>query len=215
MPYQKKKKALILTSDDQLREKRSKQAKTNKTRSKSMENRIAKYLHGKRVPMSGAAAGWKGDVTIPYANGTYLIECKMSAATTPRNEPTMRIEFRWFAKIAEEAIAMKAKFSVVIIHYHNYPEDIVFINVLDFAKLVKKHKLPLEGLVDILPRIDMTTNSTGKMRTGINLPRQVILDSFVTEMGYKAFIVEFPISRHIVMTLSQFREIMEQVDNAE
>ena len=130
----------------------------NKQRSRQMEQRVAKFLRGDRVPMSGAGS-IKGDVDIHTPHGRLLIECKCTAQTDVNYTPTMYIRFEWLKELDKDVNSMRSKFGALIIHYHKQRPDFVFIkqeiyeylspglhtyNVLDKSKtgswrVTKKH----------------------------------------------------------------------------
>jgi hypothetical protein len=68
---------------DELKTIRADTARLNKQRANSMERWVAKYFgeYGNRVPMSGSAGAWKGDVLVELKNnpGKIVLECKLSA----------------------------------------------------------------------------------------------------------------------------------------
>lgn len=120
-----------LTSEESLHQIRRERAKRNKDRAKAMEQRIARILRGKRIPLSGAMRMYKGDVEIPLRlpDKKYIIECKLSAGRTGSNDSSIRIQFTWLEKIRKEAVAMNALFGVLIIHFFQRNNaDFVFIH---------------------------------------------------------------------------------------
>lgn len=99
--------------------------KTNKDRSRRMEQRIAKLLGGNRVPMSGAGS-IKGDCIVSTPIGMVSVECKYSAGTR-NNEPHMIVNKHWFIKLEEDVKALRAAFGILVFHYHNVSHDYVFV----------------------------------------------------------------------------------------
>ena len=75
-----------LTSENELKRTIKQQNALNRSRSKSMENRVAKVLGGRRVLMSGAAAAYKGDVEVRFKNNPsgYIVECKVGKSAKGR-----------------------------------------------------------------------------------------------------------------------------------
>lgn len=100
-------------------------AKTNKDRSRRMEQRVAKAIGGNRVPMSGAGS-IKGDCIVSTPVGLVAVECKYTAAVAA-NEPTMTVMKTWFPKLESDVQAVGAAFGILVIHYHNISTDFVFI----------------------------------------------------------------------------------------
>lgn len=89
----------------------------SRRRSREMELRVARYLSGHRVPMSGAGS-MKGDCeVITDKVGKIFIECKYSARMIVGGK-VIRIDYRWFDKMTKDAISMKAKFPALIFRYH-------------------------------------------------------------------------------------------------
>ena len=204
-----------LTSEHQLKEARSKINKRNKQRATSMEARVAKYLRGRRTPQSGATAKYKGDVEIQLINnpGMYLIECKMSAMAVV-GDVGIRLQHKWFPKIREEAIAMNAKFGILIIHFLNYKEDYVFLGMDAVHKLLayeetqfKDHLLAFAAI----PAIDLRISKAQKELRSITLMRKFFVESMVNIRGIKGARFIMPDQEYIMIYLTDFRAIMENV----
>lgn len=182
-----------------------------------MERRVAKYLQGDRTPSSGAMAKYKGDVTVDFVNnpGKYIIECKLSAGMSRSNQPAIVMTLSWFAKIQQEAAAMRAKFGVLIIHYHKLRDDYVFIRSDHVAWLETKSNRADVIREIILARIeahDIMRFSNGKTRTLFQLEQRWIENNYFREInGYKAGAVNTPDGTYYIFNLQQFRELMEGV----
>lgn len=214
-----RKKSIPLISKEQYSETRKKQGTQNKDRSKAMENAIAKYLRGRRVPMSGAAAAYKGDVEIEFENvpGKYLIECKLSAGTTSDNDKTIRIDYRWFEKHQLDTVAMRAKFGVFILHYlgQDYSRDFVLIRMQDVTDLIIiKYQTPyadtLYGLIESTVTLDLRYQKNGTQRTGYNLKRSEIEERLLAnKVGtLQAVKVIIPFGEYLLLTLKDFRDVL-------
>lgn len=190
---------------------------TNRRRAKEMERRVAKFLNGLRIPMSGAAANFKGDITVDFVNnpGKYIIECKLSDDLSGSNLPQLVIELKWFAKMQKEAAAMRAKFAVLVIHYHGLRDDYVFVRTdhLDWL-FTKSIRADVINAI-IAARIDakdIMRFGNGKLRTLFALEQRVIEDQlFRVINGYKVGAVNTPDGTYYVFELKQFRELMEGV----
>lgn len=94
------------------------QSKEIRRRSAQMEREVAKFLLGRRVPMSGAGS-MKGDCEIETDKiGRIFIECKYTAGQHKIHGPIMLIDFKWFDKMHKDAISMKARFAALVFKYH-------------------------------------------------------------------------------------------------
>lgn len=101
-------------------------AKRNKRRARTMENKVAALLHGKRVTMSGAGS-IKGDVIAPLDEyRSIYVECKLTEKKK-ENDLNFIIPHLWFYKAEKEAIAMRHVFSILVIHWWNIPEYWIFV----------------------------------------------------------------------------------------
>jgi len=90
---------------------------------KAFERKVAKILGGKRIPSSGAAPGFKGDVEHPL----FFIECKWG-----KHIPKTIIE--WYLKAKEQA-KKESKIPIVVMKPKGKHEEYVVISLTDFAKL--------------------------------------------------------------------------------
>lgn len=204
-----------LTSITQLERTRKEQNNLNKQRSKAMERRIAAQLRGRRVPMSGAAAKYKGDVEIPLYNnpGTYIIECKMSAARTLDDNPSLYAQFKWFPKIHEEARSMNAKFAVMVIHFHTIKIDYVFIRMQTVELLVQRYTVTnaLKVLAESAQVYDWRTTQAGKLRVGYTLTHKELQRCMHTHEGLRGFRVQLPDSEYICLEFESFKECVREL----
>jgi len=103
-------------------EKKREISRMNKQRSQIMERRIAKVFGGVRVPLSGAAKHWKGDVLVPIINekeqvGHFIIECKLSSKLS-KSIPTITFLFDWFNQLEVEIYTTRAKFGFIVFYFH-------------------------------------------------------------------------------------------------
>lgn len=187
-----------LTKPENLKEARTKQAKTNRTRAGSMERRIAAVLLGDKTPMSGAGK-MKGDVVIPLANqpGRYLIECKLSAQTD-NGEPKIYIKYEWLTKLLDEVMAMRARFGVLIVHFHRQREDYVFINREDLPILdsISGTDYFTATYSEALEEIDGRFRKNGDTLSGITLlARQLTMP----------LVLLTPVGPYVIISLTAFK----------
>lgn len=198
-----------LTSEEQLKEIITARNALNKQRAKSMERRIAKVLRGRRVPMSGAMAKYKGDVEIPFVNnpGMYIIECKLSAHVD-NGKRKLRISFDWLTKIRDEAKAMGAKFGVLIIHYHNTDTDYVFIHHNVITMIISRYESvfnrAMQRLVETAPKVDIRFTKGGKALAAYQLEKDTIDNNLIDVEGLKAMTVIVPDGQYLVMPIDSF-----------
>lgn len=195
------------------RNERAKTSKLNKARSKSMEREVAAYLGGSRVPMSGAAAQWKGDCYVEFVNnpGKYLIECKMSAQRDVLNDGQIRIDFKWLPKMRKEAQLMNSKFAILVIKFHYFSGMYVFIHVDDLQLIIKRYTEFKEELVTILelPAKDISVKLDKTPRVGYTISRADIL-SLLKPAGFiKGGKVLTPDGEYALFTIEDFRRILE------
>ena len=90
---------------------------------KAFERKVAKILGGKRIPSSGAAPGFKGDVEHPL----FFIECK-HGLQIPKTIVS------WYLKAKEQA-KKESKIPIVVMKPKGKHEEYVVISLTDFAKL--------------------------------------------------------------------------------
>jgi|SRR5215216_1206290 len=207
-----------LTSAKTLNLERKKTNALNKSRATQMENRVAKVLKGRRIPMSGAAAQFKGDVEVLFENypGKYIIECKLSAQTKPTTkEPMIPIRLDWFPKITSQASDMNAKFGVLIVHYKDHGNDYVFVKRTIVTKLMTQYESPytdiLEGLMKLTPVIDMRFTQAGKPRAGYDLQRKDIETAMTHVQGFAGVRALLPDDEYLIMHLSTWRVVTEHM----
>lgn len=181
-----------------------------------MERRVARFLQGLRTPMSGASASYKGDVTVDFVNnpGKYIIECKLSDATSASGYPQIVLQLKWFAKLQQEASAMRAKFGILIIHYHGLKEDYVFIR-RDHVEWLLTRSIRGDTLSSLLSADlfvkDIMRFENGKRRTIFGLEQRRITEVMTDFDGFKVMAVNTPDGTYYVFELKQFRDLMEGV----
>lgn len=179
-----------------------------------MERRIAKYLRGSRTPGSGAMAKYKGDVSVDFINnpGKYIIECKLSALRNSKSDvPQLSIDFRWFEKMQREAIAVAAKFAVLVIHFHGLKEDYVFVRKDHFDWIYGKSTLFVlfEQVIHNIPIKDIMRFSDGKLRSTytMNVNELHLLLNGTPRIGA----VSTPDGTYCILPLDTFRDLMENL----
>jgi hypothetical protein len=91
---------------------------TNKSRSKSQERAVAKFLGASRVPMSGSGM-LKGDGIWNSPKGLIIYECKYSSVHHAIFGHTLRIQYHWIPKLESDAASMKASLYFLIVHFYN------------------------------------------------------------------------------------------------
>lgn len=205
-----------LTSERQLEKTVKERNALNKARSKAMERRIAKVLRGRRVPMSGAAAQYKGDVEIPFENfpGKYIIECKLTAQMKG-SEPVMRLQFSWFPKLHEEATSMNAKFGIFIMHFHGNNNDYVFVRLDIVDKLIRFYRSPygltLQQLLAVSARLDWRTDLKGKPRSSYSLQRRELEVNMINVNGMRGVRALLPDAEYLILQLVDFVFVTEHM----
>lgn len=211
----RKKRYAPLTSEETLKKVRRQITKLNKTRSKEMERRIARTLRGRRIPMSGAAAQFKGDVEIPFINnaGKYIIECKLSAQRNNADAtPEIRLQFSWFVKLHLEAIAMGAKFGVLIVHYKGHNNDYVFMRREDVQLLIERYAIGHNLLPCLtMPGLDLRTKANGMPRSGHSIYKSAIDVSMQLVNGIRCAKFILPDTEYLVFYLQDFKDIVEDL----
>jgi hypothetical protein len=214
MRIPRKKLNAILTSEEVYEKTRKQINKQNKDRARNMENRIAKYLRGSRVPMSGAAKQWKGDCIIPFINnpGMYLVECKLTARRTHKGTiGNMLIQVEWFTKLDNEVQAMNAKFGILIIHYHGFAGDYVFIKDTYVQKLLTQYSLEpqyKEDLSKLLMSIDFFPKIKGHIHLLFGITNKEIAENLKQLRMIKGMRLELPVGNYVVLPIEDFRNVV-------
>src|SRR6185436_28311 len=104
--------------------KRRRRNNLNRSRARRMEDRVAKFLGGNRVPMSGAGS-LKGDGLVYTPIGLLVLECKVTSGGGPAGPTLYFPACRWMTKLESDTKALKGKFGILIIHYHGTNQDYV------------------------------------------------------------------------------------------
>lgn len=205
-----------LTSEDQYKRTRKEQNALNRSRSKSMENRVAKVLNGRRVLLSGAAAAYKGDVEVRFNNYPkgYIVECKLSAQSKEA-EPHIKLQFRWFPKMHEEATNMGSAFSLLIVNFLGNTRDYVFVRQDIVDMLVRKYHTPYADIVYDLSTqtevLDLRTNKSGKALIGYTLQRSELESHMKDVRGYKGVRVLVPDGEYLVLHIDAWAQFVEHM----
>ena len=120
----------------------------NKQRGRDMEIRIAKYLSGNRVPMSGSGS-IKGDGQVFCDHGYLFVECKHSAVVDVCGVPRIRIPFNWLSKMELQAGYMKAALAVLVFHFHAARmQDYALVSEKDFKRIAIEDNHAITETVD-------------------------------------------------------------------
>lgn len=105
-----------------LPEERRRINRLNKSRARAMERRVAQYLKGNRVPMSGSGT-LKGDCFVPFDEyRTIYVECKLTQSYQ------MAMDQKWFYKVQEETKSMRCVFGIFVIHFFGNGGDTVLLS---------------------------------------------------------------------------------------
>lgn len=205
-----------LTSKNELQRSRKEQNALNRSRSKAMENRVAKVLHGRRVLLSGAASAYKGDVEVRFENypGGYIVECKLSSMVLNK-EPLIYMIFEWFPKIHEEAKNMNAKFGIVVINFLGNTRDYVFIRKDIVDLLIHRYHSPygdaLYTLFTTAPVIDISHTKTGKIKGMCQVFRKDLESNMTTVDSISGMRLIVPDGEYLVLHIDTFARITKHM----
>lgn len=169
-----------------------------------MELRIAKYLSGHRVPMSGAGS-IKGDcMVITDKCGQVFIECKYSAGMSS-GEPRIRIDFKWFPKMQRDAESMRSRFAALIFRYHDTRlSDYVIIPISVFERY------------DDAARLDDAAILNAGTKSGLDLKRSKLLAAFAGNIrGENICLLECKHGIYVIMTIDIFKEMIYDIPHSE
>ncbi len=206
-----------LTSETALKKKRKEINATNRQRSKTMENRVAKILRGRRIPNSGANAAYKGDVEVELVNnpGKYIAECKLSAQRTKYDEPILSLRFDWFPKFHMEARNMNAKFGIMVIHYEYFANDYVFVrrDILDMliSKYATQYAIELLAIANSAPLLDLRFRQNGEPRLAVPLVRSTLEDAMTSFNGLSGCNAILPDGIYTILYLDTFARVMQGI----
>ena len=92
---------------------------------KKLEQKIAKKLGGKRIPVSGVSRDFKGDVL----TDKLLIDCKYG-----KQIPKKLID--WWKKVKEEAKKME-RMPALVLKKKGLRGELIILDVDDFRRLVR------------------------------------------------------------------------------
>lgn len=205
-----------LTSATQLKRTRRDQNALNRSRSKAMENRVAKVLGGRRVLLSGAAAAYKGDVEVrfdTYPSG-YIVECKLSAQSK-ESEPYISLLFNWFPKMQEEAKNMGSKFSVLIVNFLGNTRDYVFVRRDIVEKIIHKYESPLgpqlQRLLDEAQLFDIRTTLKNKAVKSYTLRRSILESRMTTIDGIRGVRYLIPDGEYLIIHIDVWARATEHI----
>lgn len=155
-----------------LRQEKAKRAKKNKQQGSRLEKEVATIVHGERIPLSGAAKGFKGDVLMPIPNSyaTILLECKSKAS----NNRIVLHAKDWLPKLKIDVDSNQSvvcgglvfRFAQDKQHYY------LFMSVSDAEKL-NTFLAPHGTLLDIPVEVwyDASQKPNGHYRAAANFPR--------------------------------------------
>jgi hypothetical protein len=104
--------------------------------SRRTENRVAKKLRGKRVPLSGGGEGFKGDVLTEE----FLVECKNSFRVDAKGEKTFELKKDFLEKAAKEAKLMGKPYWCLYVHYAGDKQDYVVLPADLLFELVRQYR---------------------------------------------------------------------------
>lgn len=174
-------------------------SKQIRARSAEMERDVAKFLQGRRIPMSGAGA-YKGDCEVETEKvGRIYIECKYSASRFRDKGPRIRIDFRWFDKMERDTITMRANFPVLVIKYHGSGRLTSYVIMR----------------TDVLERYATTDCITGAVtisagdKSGIELFKQTIDTAFSTHSNQCAVaLLECNRGLFVIMPIAAFKDLI-------
>lgn len=169
-----------------------------RSRSAEMERNVAKFLSGRRVPMSGAGY-LKGDCEIVTDKvGRILIECKYSAHRDKTRGPNIRIDFKWLDKMERDAAAMKAVFPALVFRFH----DVRLSNhVIIRTDVLKTY--------DTEDRISGAAYIDAGDRSGITLYKSMLDTAIAAHaFGHPVALLTCNRGEYAVITLALFKEII-------
>lgn len=180
-------------------------SKRIRARSGQMERNVATFLLGRRVPMSGAGS-MKGDCEVETDKiGRIFIECKYSAGTDNMGSPRIRIDFRWFDKMREDAVKMKARFAALVFQYHD----------VRFAKYVIIS-------TDVLQKYDSLERLVGAAVIDAGSKNGITLTKTMIDLAFAAHTRKLDVAllqcikgSYILMTLSAFKEFIHGSDSTD
>lgn len=168
---------------------RAKVNRLNRQRARAMEQDVAKFLGGLRVPMSGAGY-LKGDVLArTYTGDLVLIECKISAREG-KYGPLFFMDVRYFENMIKSAASMGAAYAALVFRYLG-SSTLYFCMLLDNFELLGYN-------INMLPYVEL-----GKSRYVLH---KVLLDNlpkpFYTKFGFYDVVI---IDQYLFLALLEGR----------
>lgn len=168
----------------------------SRRRSREMELRVAKFLLGHRVPMSGAGT-IKGDCTVVTDKvGQVFIECKYSAGHTKSGIPVIALDLRWLVKMHTDSVSMRAKFPALIFRYHGGRlSDYVIVPLDAYTRYGEQ-----EFLTDA-PELDFGDKTMTKLK-------QTLLEQLLSASTHRVIHLKTKVGPYIIMDLVDFKDII-------
>jgi hypothetical protein len=176
--------------------------KQSKQRAAEMERRIAKFLLGQRVPMSGAGA-IKGDCDIQTEKvGKIFIECKYSASVDRQGKQRIIVFWSWLDKMYEDAASMKARMAALVFRYHGTRlSDYVIIR----TDVLEKY--------DSLERLEGAATLDTGLASSYTLYKHKLDALFAANTsGRQIGLIMCNRGTFVVMTIADFKEIIHGTD---
>lgn len=205
---------------EELRNIRADTARLNKQRANTMERWVAKYFgeYGNRVPMSGSAGAWKGDVLVELKNnpGKIVLECKLSAVfNNAKLCPQIRVEFKWLPKLDLDVEVTNSKWGILVLHYHRTRDYYVLTRVSDLQLLIDTYSIPqkdeLAVLISKSTLHDWRYKKNGEA-TSAHILLKTEAESIMGMIGlYRGGRILTPHGEYMLMPLSQYREFIAGV----
>jgi hypothetical protein len=205
---------------DELKTIRADTARLNKQRANSMERWVAKYFgeYGNRVPMSGSAGAWKGDVLVELKNnpGKIVLECKLSAVfNNAKLCPQIRVEFKWLPKLDLDVEITNSKWGILVLHYHKTRDYYVMTKVEDIYRLINTYNIPQKEEL-----LALTTESTlhdwrykkNGEATSAHILLKTEAEEIMSMVGlYRGGRILTPHGEYMLMPLAQYRELIAEI----
>lgn len=160
----------------------------------------------------------RGDGEIPLINnpGKLIIECKSSANVNNENESYVILMQKWFQKLYDDTIAMNGKFGILVVHFFRTQGYYVFMRSEDIQHLLidryqSKYSDTLQQMLALPIVTDVSINKHGRNVLGYAMTRTFIDKNMVQISGFKAMQITMPLGNYIVMSMQQFRDIIEDL----
>jgi hypothetical protein len=208
-----------------LAESKKKRNKNNKQRGKMLEKEVAQIVHGKKIPMSGAAVGFKGDVEMPIPGrySTILIECK-----SRQNNNRVGIDTKsWLHKMELDAACYQSAVTAALVFRFMGDKQYYYMFIpVDGLKRLNEHLGPGalgDQFIDIPEELwyDATAKPNGQPRAIANFPRITVNKEFDNGEVLRVRMAEWAIDKngnsthqclggkdYILMSLHGFVELL-------